>query len=243
MDLSLPSTGPSLGLLPDARRLSYTLLCAPRPAEQSREPSHHSVRASFLTQKNGALRHFLIYFLYSMGDTANKNEALRNTTPQESSFGVEHPPTQAPERQIPNQEQRELPAQHEIQKETQDGFLDESIDSLRKKLRRPKKQKPTQIPQVRDELTVKVEKIMEEGLVDAFKELSPVEKQEFKMKGEETALQIRELLKSTHIKIKKIFKLLFAWLKLLPGVNRFYLEQEAKIKADRIISMKDQYRN
>jgi hypothetical protein len=28
------------------------------------------------------------------------------------------------------------------------------------------------------------------------------------------------------------------WLKLLPGVNRFFLEQEAKIKTDRIIHLK-----
>lgn len=173
-----------------------------------------------------------------MVDQPNKKEVLRQPTPQESSFGVEK--TQPPQReQAP--EQQEFQAEREVPKDAQDNFLDESINTLRGKLRIPKKQKPTQIPQIRDELTVKVEKIMEEGLVDAFKELSPIEQQEFKIKGEETAYKIRELLKSTHVKIKKIFRLLFEWLRMLPGINRFYLEQEAKIKADRIMSMKDQY--
>ena len=59
--------------------------------------------------------------------------------------------------------------------------------------------------------------------------------QEFKIKGEETAGKIRELLKSTHIKVKKIFRLIYEWLRLLPGVNKFFLEQEAKIKTDNIV--------
>lgn len=90
----------------------------------------------------------------------------------------------------------------------------------------------------RDEITVKVEKILEEGLNDSFQRLSPIAKQEFKIKGEQTASQIRELLKSTHVKVKKIFRLILDWLRMLPGINRFFLEQEAKIKTDKIIALK-----
>lgn len=93
------------------------------------------------------------------------------------------------------------------------------------------------IPQVRDEITVKIEKILEEGVGDAYARLSPVAKQEFKLKGEEVARQIREMVKGAHIKVKKVFKLILEWLKMLPGINRFFLEQEAKIKTDRIISI------
>ncbi|HYE60058.1 MAG TPA: hypothetical protein VEA18_02655 [Candidatus Kapabacteria bacterium] len=119
-----------------------------------------------------------------------------------------------------------------------EGFLDESIESLKQTLRISKKKKHHVIPHVRDALVVQVEKIMEEGLEDAYKEMTPVQQQEFKIKGEQTALQIRTLLQKTKVKVKKIFKLLFEWLKLLPGVNTFFLEQEAKIKADRILSLK-----
>jgi hypothetical protein len=115
--------------------------------------------------------------------------------------------------------------------------LNKALTSLRQILGRTKNQAP-HIPNVRDELTVRVEKIMEEDLTDAFKTLSTVKKQEFKIKGEQTAYQIRELLNKTHVKIKKIFKLILEWLLLLPGINRFYLEQEAKIKADKILALK-----
>lgn len=140
----------------------------------------------------------------------------------------------APLPEIPQEIPREtLPREHE------GNLLDEAIESLRSKLRRPKKQKPTTIPQMRDELTMKIEKIMEDGLADAYRELTPVQQQEFKLKGEEVSTKIRDLMRHTRVKIKQIFKLLVEWLKLLPGVNRFFVEQEAKIKADRILALKN----
>jgi hypothetical protein len=90
---------------------------------------------------------------------------------------------------------------------------------------------------VRDEVVLRIEKIMEDGVGDAFQRLSPTARQEFKIKGEQTALKIREILQSSHIKVKKIFQLILEWLKMLPGVNRFFLEQEAKIKTDHIITL------
>jgi hypothetical protein len=100
------------------------------------------------------------------------------------------------------------------------------------------KRRPPLPAPVKDEVIIKIEKIMEEGLNDSYQRLSPVAQQEFKLKGEQTASQIRELLKGTHVKIKKILRLIFDWLRMLPGVNHFFLEQEAKIKTDRIISLK-----
>ncbi len=94
---------------------------------------------------------------------------------------------------------------------------------------------------VKDAVMVKIEKIMEEGLNDSYQRLSPVAKQEFKLKGEQAASQIRELLKSSHIKIKKILRLILDWLRILPGVNHFFLEQEAKIKTDKIIALKEKF--
>lgn len=91
----------------------------------------------------------------------------------------------------------------------------------------------------KDELTVKIEKIMEEGLGEAYAKLSPISQQEFKIKGEETAAKINELMKSARVKIRKVLKLILEWLKFLPGVNRYFLEQEAKIKTDKILALKD----
>lgn len=118
------------------------------------------------------------------------------------------------------------------------GNQAEAATGLLHKIRRPSRAQVV-VPNVRDEMAVRIEKIMENGIGDAYSRLSPVAKQEFKLKGEQTAVQIRELLKSTHVKVKKIFQLILEWLKLLPGINHFFLEQEAKIKTDRILALKD----
>lgn len=83
-----------------------------------------------------------------------------------------------------------------------------------------------------------VEKILEEDLEEVYSNL-PKEKQiEFKRAGEETAVKIVQLLNQTKIKIKKMISLIIRWLSIIPGVNRFFLEQEAKIKADEIMKIK-----
>ncbi|MFA7314483.1 MAG: hypothetical protein WC025_00945 [Candidatus Magasanikbacteria bacterium] len=140
---------------------------------------------------------------------------------------------------LQNLEQQNTNSREKLKNETQieiEKNLDSRIQTLKKKLKQNKK-KNIQIPIIKDEITLKIEKVMEDGLEDAYKELTPVQQQEFKIKGEETAWKIRQVLKKTKVKIKEIFKLLLDWLKLLPGVNRFFLEQEAKIKADKIISL------
>lgn len=107
------------------------------------------------------------------------------------------------------------------------------------RVRIPQIRKPIVIPQAKDEIAVKIEKILEDGLGDAYQRLSPIAKQEFRIKGEKTAVKISELLRSTHVKVKKILRLIIEWLKILPGINRFFLEQEAKIKTDKIIELKN----
>lgn len=141
--------------------------------------------------------------------------------------------SQPPVEQEPNEPQREQPrADHKEQPQADTGLRKKlSLSALRKT--------QVHLPPIKDEVTLKVEKIMEEGVGDAYQRLSPVAKQEFKIKGEETATTIREMVRSGHAKAKNIFRLLLEWLKLLPGVNKFFLEQEAKIKTDRIMSLKD----
>ncbi len=121
----------------------------------------------------------------------------------------------------------------------EEGFLDDAISKLRSALRTSKR-KPVIMPQVRDDITLKIETIMAEGLNDAYRTLDPLRQQEFKLKGEQTAVEIRSLLQETKIKVKKIFELLILWLKMLPGVNRYFLEQEAKIKTDHILALHKQ---
>ncbi len=83
-----------------------------------------------------------------------------------------------------------------------------------------------------------IDKILSEGLNDIYLKMSPNKREEFRVKGEETTKKINELLGQTKIKVKKIINLIKAWLKIIPGVNKFFLEQETKLKTDKILKIK-----
>jgi len=94
--------------------------------------------------------------------------------------------------------------------------------------------KPSVPAPVKDALSEQIEDVLEEDMTDLFLTMSPEDQLKFKEKGEETVSQIREMIAKAHIQTKKVFHLIKSWLKLIPGVNRFFLEQEAKIKTDKI---------
>lgn len=83
-----------------------------------------------------------------------------------------------------------------------------------------------------------IEKVLEKDLAELYLNMSPEKQREFRVKGEETAKQINVLLHQAKIQIKKIIDLIKKWLAIIPGVNKFFLEQEAKIKADELIKNK-----
>lgn len=183
--------------------------------------------------------HFLVYYIYTMAQQTQRPQFLPKEQPQYQEGMVERAPVSEIHESVPKPEMAAQPEIAELHRDEPTGSISESIEGLTSKLRKPKQTKKTlaEAATLRDELTKEVEHIMEDGLKEAFKELSPREAQAFKIKGEETAKEIRTLLKSTKVKVKKIFQLLFSWLKLLPGVNVFFLEQEAKIKADKIMAL------
>ena len=92
----------------------------------------------------------------------------------------------------------------------------------------------------KEERQKKIEEVMAEDLEDIYVGLSPVEQQEFKKKGEETAKEINSLMDKAKLKVKKVVNLIRKWLSVIPGINKFFLEQEAKIKTDEIIKIKDE---
>ncbi len=147
------------------------------------------------------------------------------TRPMATEFGVAPTPENA------EQKSEQEPTKREQSPVVETAAKMKELFSFKRKPHKPI------IPVTRDPVSIKVEKILEEGLGDAYSRLSPIAQQEFKLRGEDTAQKIALLLKSTHVKVKKIFKLILEWLRMLPGINRFFLEQEAKIKADRILSL------
>lgn len=84
---------------------------------------------------------------------------------------------------------------------------------------------------------VKIEKILEEDLESFYFSMPPDKQLAFKEKGEETASKIEKMVEAGKAVARKILKLIRAWLKIIPGVNKFFLEQEAKIKTDKVMAM------
>jgi hypothetical protein len=84
---------------------------------------------------------------------------------------------------------------------------------------------------------VKIEKILEEDLESFYFSMPPEKQQIFKEKGEETATKIEKMVEAGKVVARKVLKLIRAWLKFIPGVNKFFLEQEAKIKTDKVVAM------
>lgn len=85
----------------------------------------------------------------------------------------------------------------------------------------------------------KIEAILEEDLEEVYFSMNESQQARFKKKGEETAGKIIKLIKEEKSTFKKIFKLILSWLRFIPGVNKFFIEQESKIKTDRILSIKE----
>ena len=84
----------------------------------------------------------------------------------------------------------------------------------------------------------KIESVLSQGLQDIYLNLEPAKRQEFKKAGEETAKKINQLLTKAKVNIGDIINLIKKWLSLIPGLNKYFLEQEAKIKADEIMKIK-----
>ncbi len=83
-----------------------------------------------------------------------------------------------------------------------------------------------------------IDNILSEGLNDVFLSMDAKQQKIFKEEGEKTTTKINLLLNSTKVKIKSIIDLIKKWLGLIPKINPYFLEQEAKIKADKIIKLK-----
>jgi len=85
---------------------------------------------------------------------------------------------------------------------------------------------------------LEVDNILSAGLGETFLNLAPDKQKLFKEEGEKTVKKINILLDAAKVNVNKIITLIRRWLSIIPGVNRFFLDQEAKIKADQIIKIK-----
>lgn len=89
-----------------------------------------------------------------------------------------------------------------------------------------------------DPFVTEIEAILEDGLADTYQALDDVTKEEFRIQGEVTATAIAKILQGARVHARKIVKLIMGWLRIIPGMSRFFLEQEAKIKTDRLLGLR-----
>lgn len=82
-----------------------------------------------------------------------------------------------------------------------------------------------------------VEHVLAEGLEEIFATLPPGEQQKFKVAGEQAAQEVYGLLGQVKVKVSSIVDVIRRWLSTIPGVNKFFVEQEAKIKAQKLVSL------
>jgi len=104
----------------------------------------------------------------------------------------------------------------------------------------PPTEEPAATPVVKSQELVEIESILAENLDELYLQMTPQQQMAFKQQGEETANKVQKLLLEAKLKAREILNLIKDWLKLLPGINKFFLEQEAKIKTDRLINIREQ---
>ncbi len=91
-------------------------------------------------------------------------------------------------------------------------------------------------PIVKSKIYRQIESVLEEDLEDIYFKLDAAHQRIFKEEGEATARQIERVIAGGKSVVAKITELIKRWLGLLPGLNKFFIEQEAKIKADKILN-------
>lgn len=84
-------------------------------------------------------------------------------------------------------------------------------------------------------MQVQIENIMATGLEEAYQTMDAQQQEAFRQKGEAVAYEIETLTMRLKLTARRVIHLLRSWLKLIPGINKFFLEQETKLKTDDIM--------
>jgi len=152
---------------------------------------------------------------------------------------------QRPNREVPlGKEQEKIATSKEVK-----AAPDRGVSSKEKK-----KEQEFQFPKIlpgrkkqvpprtgpKSKLLEDIEDVLAEGLDTYYQSLTPGQRTAFREEGERTATKIEELLKKAHIKVIEIVRMIRRWLALIPGINQFFIEQESKIKADKLMQLSEE---
>ncbi|OJI06329.1 hypothetical protein BK004_04150 [bacterium CG10_46_32] len=153
-------------------------------------------------------------------------------TPKITNESVEHVLAPQPEIREPEPRREEQEARTGRSKEKPQAS---QLPSVSQHIRPLTERVPT--PATKSERLIDIEKIMSEGLGEIFVSLPPEVKATVKYEGELAAHKIEMLIERSASIGKTVLSILRAWLSKIPGVNKFFLEQESKRKTDKIIAI------
>lgn len=142
-------------------------------------------------------------------------------------------PEQQPLPEITRQEQTPL---------TEQQSQGQVVASTAKALSEPTESAPPVAAVPKSPLRKNIETILSDGLMNVYQTMSLKDQEHFRIKGEETATAIEMLITSLKATGKQLVQLLRAWLLLIPHVNKFFMEQETKIKIDHLLVLQEQKR-
>ncbi len=89
----------------------------------------------------------------------------------------------------------------------------------------------------KDPVLRQVEHVLEEGLDESYRKMPPRLRQKFSKEGDRAAATIFEMVRKAKVKAGSVLAIITRWLRIIPGINAFFLIQEAKIKTDKIIAL------
>ncbi|PIR66786.1 MAG: hypothetical protein COU51_02110 [Parcubacteria group bacterium CG10_big_fil_rev_8_21_14_0_10_36_14] len=140
---------------------------------------------------------------------------------------------------------QEVPVDKKVeQKEGFEPILEKKLESEAETLKETKKLNagsPVGVVQdeiLHDEELIEIKGILSEDILGLFKQMSSLRQQVFRRRGEDIAIKIKLTMQKTRVKASDIFELIKNWLKMIPRLSLYFLEQEAKIKTDKILGLK-----
>lgn len=148
------------------------------------------------------------------------------------------PGTRSPELHTPLPERGSVPVEQTLEKKVDRPAPAPEVQPIDLAPSAPVTLTPPPTGVAVDPVIQQVEDVLSAGMGPAFASMDQATQAKFKTVGEETAVTISRMLQQTKIQVKKIVQLILIWLKIIPGVNPFYLEQEAKIKADALLKIR-----
>jgi hypothetical protein len=152
--------------------------------------------------------------------------------PVETASRIEVPKIEVEQPQ--EHEQKAIPKEVKIETET---FVPVTLPP------QPSKPLPQAVTNQKSPSLIAVEKILEEHVGDLFSQIPQDKRMKFKVQGEETAKKIDSLLHQTKVKVKSILSLLISWLRMIPGVSKFFIEQEAEMKVNKLLALRENQEN